>query len=355
MPMRVGVIGCGFAGLAAAIAFRQHGHAVTLFERSAEIPETSAAISLAPNALQCLNILGVSEQYPPSAISHRPASIRNSAGRVLMRRTLAQFAGGDEYTLAPRSSLLRSLLAQLPADCVHMSTPVTRVRPDGEIEADGKRHAFDLVVAADGVRSLCRRTLWLSSPTPHRTGITTWTWVVDHSLEDGFGAIWGQHAEFGILPLHDGRTYVWGGARPGHADLDKYRDWPDPLPALIDAARPDRTTTIALTEVPPPRRLSCGRVVLIGDAAHAMRPIFGQGAALAMEDAITLAHGGIAQLSRRRARMRALYWMSRSASFVSMPKYRAIALTRDTALRLVPDRLFASSVGSVSRWSEPTS
>ena len=353
--MKVGVIGCGFAGLAAAIAFRQNGHAVTLFEKSAAIPETSAAISLAPNALQCLDILGVGGQFPPSEVSHRQATIRNSSGQVLMRRTLAHFAGGDEYTLAPRSDLLRSLLSQLPEDCVHMSTPVTRVHADGAIDVDGTRHSFDLVVAADGVRSLCRRSLWPDSAAPQQTGITTWTWIVERSLDDGFGAIWGRHSEFGILPLHDGRTYVWGGARPGHADLDAYRDWPDPLPGLIDAAEPDRMTTIALTEVPPPRRLARGRVVLIGDSAHAMRPIFGQGAALAMEDAITLARGGIAQLSRRRSRMRALYWMSRSASFVSMPKYRALALTRDTALRLVPDRLFASSVGSVSRWSEPTS
>jgi 2-polyprenyl-6-methoxyphenol hydroxylase-like FAD-dependent oxidoreductase len=85
-----------------------------------------------------------------------------------------------------------------------------------------------------------------------------------------------------------------------------------------------------------------------------MRPIFGEGAALAMEDAITLARGGIAQLSLRRTRMSALYWMSRSASTVAMLRHRSLALTRDTALRLVPDGLFASSVGSVSRWPDPT-
>ena len=100
--MKAGVIGCGFAGLAAAIAFRQNGHAVTLFERSVGISETSAAISLAPNALRCLEILGVRDQYPPSSVSHQPATIRNSSGRVLMRRNLAQFAGGDEYTLPGR-------------------------------------------------------------------------------------------------------------------------------------------------------------------------------------------------------------------------------------------------------------
>jgi 2-polyprenyl-6-methoxyphenol hydroxylase-like FAD-dependent oxidoreductase len=269
-----------------------------------------------------------------------------------MRRTLAQFAGGAEYTLATRSQLLESLLAQLPERCVHLSSAVTRVRPSGEIEVNDTSLRFDLVVAADGVRGVCRRSLWPEAPAPHRTGITARTWIVDDRLADGFGAIWGRFAEFGILPLPDGRTYTWGGARQGHTDLDAYRGWPDPLPALIDSAEPDRITTVELTEVPPPRRLSNGRVVLVGDSAHAMRPTFGQGAALAMEDAITLARGGIQQLSRRRRRMSALYWASKSASFVSMPRSRALAAARDTALRLIPDSLFSASVGSVSRWSD---
>ncbi|MCT7660071.1 FAD-dependent monooxygenase [Mycobacterium deserti] len=352
--MKVGVIGCGFAGLAAAIAFRQDGHDVTLFERSTHVPETSAAISLAPNALRCLAILGVRDEYPPSPVSGQIATIRNASGRVLTRRTLAQFAGGGEYTLAPRSHLLRSLMAQLPEQSVRCSSPVTRVLPTGEVEVNDMRHRFDLIVAADGVRSVSRRDLWPDAPAPRRTGITTWTWIVDRRCSDGYGAIWGRFAEFGILPLADGRTYVWGGARPGHAELGAYRHWPDPLPQLIEAAEPTRMTTVELSEVPPPRRLSTGRVVLIGDAAHAMRPIFGQGAALAMEDAITLARGGIRQLSRRRLRMNTLFWMSRSASLVSMPRYRVLAAVRDAGLRLVPDGLFSSSVGSVSRWSVPT-
>lgn len=352
--MRVAVIGGGFAGLAAAIAFRQGGHDVSLFEKFDDVPETSAAISLAPNALRCLQILGVRDRYPPSSLSHRLATIRTDTGRTLLRSNLARFAGGDEYCVAPRSQLLRSLLEQLPEAGVHLSSRVTGLKSSGDVAVDGTWHRFDLVVAADGVNSIARRVLWPEASSPHRTGITAWTWMVDRPLSDGYGAIWGRFAEFGILPLHDGRTYAWGGARRGHADLGAYRTWPHPLPQLIDAADPDRMTTVELIEVPPPRRLSKGQVVLIGDSAHAMRPIFGQGAALAMEDAITLARGGIEQLSRRRARMLALYWASKSASSAAIPKYRVLAAARNAALRLVPDGLFASSVGSVSRWTAPS-
>ncbi len=151
--MKVAVIGCGFGGLAAAISFRQSGADVTVFERSAGIPQTSAAISLAPNALRCLEILGVRDQYPPSSVSDQPATIRNAAGRVLMRRTLAQFAGGAEYTLAPRSNLLESVLDRLPESCVHLASPVAGVHSTGEVDVHDTSRQFDLVVAADGVRS----------------------------------------------------------------------------------------------------------------------------------------------------------------------------------------------------------
>ncbi|HEX2214435.1 MAG TPA: FAD-dependent monooxygenase [Mycobacterium sp.] len=351
--MHVGVIGCGFAGLAAAIAFRQDGHDVTLFERSGGIPDTSAAISLAPNALRCLELLGVRDLYGSTSMSLLPATIRTDTGRILIRRNLAQFAGGPEYCVVQRTRLLESLLSRLPTHCVRFSTKVTAVHPSGEVDVDGTRHRFDLVIAADGVHSLCRRSLWPHDASPRRTGITAWTWIVDRPLTEGYGAIWGRYAEFGILPLHDGQTYVWGGARPGHADLDAYRGWSDPLPELIDAVDPERLTTVELTEVPPPRRFANGSVVLIGDAAHAMRPLFGQGAALAMEDAITLVRGGVSQLFRRRHRMRALYWASRWGSLASMPKSHVLTSARNAALRLAPDGLFASSVGSVSRWSGP--
>lgn len=347
------MIGCGFAGLAAAIAFRQGGHDVTVFERSDGIVESSAAISLAPNALRCLDILGVRDQFPSSSMARLPATIRSDTGRVLMRSSLARFAGGDDYCLAERSMLLKSLLAQVPHASVRFRSNVTEVRPTGEVHADGVQHRFDLVVAADGAHSRARRTLWPHEATPHRTGITAWTWIVNQQMNDGYGAIWGRFAEFGILPLPDGRTYVWGGARPGHADLSAYRDWPLSLPELIAAADSDRISTVELTEVAPPRNFPKGRVVLIGDSAHAMRPTLGQGAALAMEDAITLAHGGIEQLARRRPRMLALYWVSKTGSRVAIPKLRILAAARNTALRLAPDRVMASSVGSVSRWTAP--
>ncbi|WP_193045352.1 NAD(P)-binding protein [Mycolicibacterium baixiangningiae] len=140
--MRVGIVGGGFAGLAAALAFRQSGNDVSVFERSAGPPVAGGAISLAPNALACLSVLGVRERVETEPWSRMPATVRTAAGCVLVRRTLAQLTGGDHYAAVPRGQLLGWLAERLPPDCLHYSSAVTGVRTDGVLvvgETGGQR------------------------------------------------------------------------------------------------------------------------------------------------------------------------------------------------------------------------
>ena len=349
MAMRVGIVGAGFAGLAAAIAFRQNGHDVTVFERAAGPLVAGGAIALAPNALACLSILGINDQIVTQPWSRMPATVRTPDGRVLVRRTLAQLTGGDEFAAVPRAELIAWLAARLPAQCVQYGCGVTAASADGFVAVDGDTRRFDLVVGADGARGVTRRLVFPDAPPLRSTGISGWAWIVDRELSGGFGPIWGRTADFGILPLTDGRTYVYG-SRSGESDLGSFRGWAHPLPALIDAATPDRLITPEIFEARPPRRLVRGKVVLIGDAAHTMRPTFGQGAALAMEDALTLAYRGTPGLSRRWLRMMALYGLSKAGSRFATPGYATLETARNLGLRLVPDPVFGIMAGSVSRW-----
>ncbi|MCG5431061.1 FAD-dependent monooxygenase [Mycobacterium sp. MYCO198283] len=353
--MRVGIVGAGFAGLAAGIAFRQCGHEVTVFEKAAVASVAGGAISLAPNALTCLSVLGVRNRIDTSPWSQTPATVRSSDGRVLVRSTLAGLTGGGEYATVPRAQLIGWLAAELPTDRIRYGCTVTDVEADGTIHTGATSEHFDLVVGADGARGIVRRKLWPGAPPLRSTGIAGWAWVSDRQLPEGFGTIWGRSTEFGVLPLLDGRTYVYGGTSIPAADLASFRKWPDPLPALIDDARPETTITPEIFEARPSRRLARGRVVLIGDAAHTMRPTFGQGAALAMEDAITLARGSVSALSRRRPRVLALYGASKAGSYFATPRIAALEVVRNAALRLVPDPLFGVMAGSVSRWTPPAS
>lgn len=352
--MRVGIIGAGFAGLAAAVALRQDGHRVDIFEKASGPAVGGGAISLAANALRCLSVLGVRERVITEPWSRTPATVRTSDGRVLVRRTLAQLTGGDRYAAVPRSQLLTWLTETLPPDCLHYSSPVTNVDADGVIAVSGTERRFDLVIAADGTRGVVRRTLWPHAPQPRPTGIAGWAWTVDRELADGFGPIWGRTTDFGILPLVDGRTYIYGGTRDRGSRLHDYRQWPAPLPELIDAAEPHRMVTPEIFEAPPPRDLMRGKVVLIGDAAHTMRPTFGQGAALAMEDGITLARCGPGGLAKRRLRMLSMYTASKYGSYFANPRLRGAEKARNLALTITPDFLFGILAGAASRWRPPS-
>ncbi|OBA99048.1 hypothetical protein A5755_03735 [Mycolicibacterium fortuitum] len=227
------------------------------------------------------------------------------------------------------------------------------MRTDGVVTVGGKERRFDLIIGADGTRGIVRKSLWPDAPPPHSTGITGWAWIVDRQLATGFGPIWGRTTDFGILPLADGRTYIYGGTRDHGAELAAYRHWPAPLPTLIDDVNPDKMATPEIFEARPPRQLVRGKVALIGDAAHTMRPTFGQGAALAMEDAITLAHRGHVGLAKRRSRMLALYTGSKAGSYVAAPYLRSAERARNLTLRLTPSPLFGVMAGAVSHWRPP--
>lgn len=351
--MRVGIVGGGFAGLSAAIALRQDGHEVTVFEKFSGPVVGGGAISLAPNALRCLSVLGVRGRVITEPWSRMPATVRTAGGRVLVRRTLAQLTGGDQYATVPRSQLLTWLTEQLPPDCVHYSSCVTNVDVDGVLAVGSAERRFDLVIGADGTRGVVRKRLWPDASPPRSTGIAGWAWTVDRELATGFGPIWGRTTDFGILPLADGRTYVYGGTRDPDSRLHDYRHWPAPLPMLIDAADPDHMTTPEIFEAPPPRHLVRGKVALIGDAAHTMRPTFGQGAALAMEDGITLARCGPSGLAKRRLRTLTMYTASKYGSHFATPRVRVAEHARNLALTISSDFLFGLMAGSVSHWRPP--
>ncbi|OBB89962.1 FAD-dependent monooxygenase [Mycobacterium sp. 852002-40037_SCH5390672] len=352
--MEIGVVGGGIAGLATAIAFHRSGHQVRVFERAPAFAEVGAGIAVPPNALRCLGLLGVRGVASQPELGGQSATVRNQGGRVLVRASLASLAGASpgNFAIVHRARLIDALRSNLPDSCLYAGSAVTDVTADGVIEAGDERRRFDLVIGADGVKSLVRRCLWPPSM-PRRTGVTAWRWIVNRAPSE-VGMVWGHTAEFGILPMPGYGTYVYGGARPGRAALEHYLSWPDPLPELIAARIPDQVITDELCELRPVAMPIRDRVVLVGDAAHTMRPTFGQGAALALEDAVTLAMAGVARYARlRQRRTTTLYWCSRWGSLVTMPRTRPVAAARDAALRLVPDQLFASLTGAASRWSPP--
>lgn len=358
---RAGVVGGGIGGLAAAIALRAAGWDVTVYERASQFTEVGAGITLAANALKALDLLGVGDAVRAGAVADRRAFARNQRGRVLVDARISDFTGG--LVAVHRADLIAILAAAVPAECVRTGTRVVAVHADGRIETDSDSDRYDLIVGADGVNSVVRTQLWPQSGPVHRTGITAWRWVLDTPAPDPVGVIMGRRGEAGVVPITGDRTYVFTAGLPGIDDLDYFTDWPDPLPKLIAATDRSAVVTDELLEIDVPRQLWNDRAVLVGDAAHAMRPTLGQGAGMALEDAVTLAACApdLARYSTaRRSRVARMSFLSKHGTRMTSPGSATLAALRDAAFLAIPNKVSVAMFRSNSRrtlegWKPPQS
>ncbi|MEU6709178.1 FAD-dependent monooxygenase [Streptomyces wuyuanensis] len=308
-PSRAVVVGGGIGGLTAAVALHQSGWHVTVLERAEALAPVGAGIGLAPNSQRALDVIGLGDRVRELAAWQGEGGLRDPAGRWLDRTGSAAAAErfGGPLVLLHRATLVGILASALPAGTVRTGAPAELTdagddrraavvtTPDGALRAD-------LVVAADGIGSAVRRSLFPGHPGPRYSGFTTWRVVVP-APDRPFTPheTWGRGALWGTQPLEDGRVYAYAAAlapagRRAPDDekaelLRRFGDWHDPVPGVIAAAEPGgvlRHDVHHMAEPLPAYHL--GRVALLGDAAHAMQPTLGQGGNQAIEDAIVLAH-----------------------------------------------------------------
>jgi 2-polyprenyl-6-methoxyphenol hydroxylase-like FAD-dependent oxidoreductase len=377
------VVGGGIGGLAAALGLRLIGWEVTVVERAAALADAGAGISLHANGLRALDTLGVGAAVRAAARPQYTGGTRTPKGRLLTRMDGAALerALGTPIVGIPRSVLHRLLREALPPGCLHVgaeATSVDRTVPDRpRVSVQGQVLEADLVVAADGVNSRLRARLFPHHPGPAYSGSTVLRAITEHpvDLADDFQITWGGGAEFGHITFADGRAewHAVLNAPPGirHTDpLDamrrRFADWHDPIPALLDATRPEAVLHHDIHELTTPLpTFTAGHVALLGDAAHAMTPNLGQGACQALEDAATLAAALAAgptvgsALARydaeRRPRSQAVARAARQAGRMGqrLAHPAAVAL-RDTALRVTPSRAMIRAILRHADWTPPT-
>ncbi|HXH80696.1 FAD-dependent monooxygenase [Nocardioides sp.] len=363
------VAGGGIGGLATALALQRSGWQVTVRERSLGLDRGGAGLVLWPNALRCLAALGVDDAVRARATPMTGSAILRADGRRLS--TIGPDPRSADRPLGMvRADLVEALAASLGPGVLRFGD---EVRDHTTLDAD-------LVVGADGLRSAVRRSLD-STVEPEHRGYTVWRALIPLSVES-----WGGRAElcetwggdglrFGMVPAGPTSTYVYAAAPSpaGQSSTDelpglrqRFGHWHEPVPALLAAMESVQVLRHDIYDLPPGRTpLHRGRRVLVGDAAHAMEPNLGQGAGLALEDAVVLDHALASESSveaallaystRRRPRVVALARQSRRVGQVVRLKRPSALALRDIAMRATPDRLARRGTSAAVDWRPPLS
>jgi 2-polyprenyl-6-methoxyphenol hydroxylase-like FAD-dependent oxidoreductase len=349
------IVGGGIAGLTFGRALHRYGLAVDLVERSTEWRAEGGGIAVQPNGIRVLRALRLD-----AAVEHAGAQVHrwsfcDETGELLSEHDLVALWGD----VGPFIGIERMRLQQVLVDgaegvfCRLGTSVRSLIQNESSVTVsftDGSTQTYDLVVGADGISSKVR-ALTMGAISPAYAGAMAWRSVapirprglVDLQFHLGDGCF------FGLCPVAEGRTYGFGNTTeprtrdPEAGRLDRLRRrfsrFSESIQEYLRALDHDEQIHCAPVDTVAVEQWHVGRVVLIGDAAHASSPMMGQGGCMAMEDALALAeslveHDSLAKaleayVARRRPRVS---WVHQESTAVA-ESFRLPAAARNDGLR----------------------
>lgn len=313
---RVLVIGGGIAGTACALALQKAGYEPAVFEAHPHTAQDIGAfLTLASNGMRALMQFGAAEAVAEVGFKLTRMQIVDSAGAELAKVPLGEHDHPIvTYRCLRRAELTLALQAEAQRRGIEIrhGARLESVSEDAAsvtaVFADGSCTTGDLLIGADGLNSTMRSLVDSAAPGPHYAGQQVFygytTEAAPQSEPERITMIRSATAAFGYAVSPAGETFwfarVSGEPASAHEITDskpeQLRDRLVPLlrrdatPAAdIVAATGSELMVTNAWDLPPGVRWSTGRTVIIGDAAHAASPATGQGASMALEDAVVLA------------------------------------------------------------------
>ncbi len=305
------IVGGGIAGCSAAIALTAIGHKVRILEKQAAWRFQSSGIFVYSNGLRSMQQLGVMEDMIAAgfAVPDGRNSYFDHHGAPI---TDSFYPSADDGKIPAilgikRAEIHRVLAARMQRSGVQidLDSSVAALEQDEEGVhlqlTDGRQLSCDLLIGADGVRSVTRALMGLDLA-PRYTGFGVWRSVHQRPSELTVKIMMmGPAKRFGIMPISADRLYTFGTVAEPEGRFFDPADWPRLMqerfaefsgpaaPFLQELNAEAEVLYTAVEEVVLPLPWHRGRVLLIGDAAHASTPFMGQGGAMAIQDAVILA------------------------------------------------------------------
>jgi FAD-dependent urate hydroxylase len=321
--VKVVIIGAGVGGLAAAVGLLAAGHEVEVYERSDTLRVRGNGMIVWPNGCGIVESLGI----PPRELG-MPMDVGEQIlqdGTVIFH---TEYDGIAEYYGTPpmmigRPRLVERLAGLLPEGVLNFGRECIEVRNlDGEgrkatgalaVFADGSKAEGDVLIGADGLGSIVRRTLHGARPAAY-TGWAAWHGATRAPIDlTGQPKVQAFSGANGIAALHPiGFDHLfWAFETPweegdtvprlpdssGNGDTGtkvgnlkaRFDSWAEPIPSLLDSIDEDDVAVFPFVRHKVPRHWGSGRMTLLGDAAHVVSPRTAQGVNQALEDAWVLA------------------------------------------------------------------